>query len=315
MKVNYLAGAIIASMIMGTATVNAAENGKTAYMVGSSMFTGAALPPIPGVFGELIGNYSNWDRMNDGDGDDSFKNNPAPYNQFKIESYALTLRAIWMTDKTVLGGRYAAAIVVPLVYLDATLPTDNYDYMTNTLTMKNGDDTSVGDVTVTPGIIAWDLGNNFSVAGGLDISVPVGHYSKSDVISVGRNYWSFQPVLSLTYKNPEGFEAHAVSRLMFNTENNATDYTTGNEFNSDISVGYNLNESFRFGIQGYIWKQLTDDKQDGVKQDFKSEAYGAGPILTYKKGPAEFNLAWVHDWEAKNTTLGDEYFFKMNFKI
>ncbi len=305
MKSKIVATAVSTAILLATSTVEAAENGNTAYMPGSSLYTGAAIPRIPGVFGELIGNYTRYRRNNGPDGHDSGQ-------VLEVDAYSLTFRGLWVTETEIFGAKLLHATILPVVYSEGTVPGDDPDGV-------DGDSFSQGDISISPFILDWDLGNNYSLSAGLDISIPVGAYDEDDAINIGRNYWSFQPVMGFSYKNPQGFEGHILSRLMFNTENTDTDYTTGNEFNADISLGYNF-DNYRLGIHGYVYKQLTDDKwADGTNiylpDGFKSEAIGFGPTITYKMGPGEILFAWVHDLEAKNHGQGDQFYGKINFKF
>jgi len=303
---NKIAVAVIStSMLFTILDAESAEDGRTAYMPGSSMYTGAIIPPISGVFGELISNYTRYRKNNDQNGNDSGE----PLN---VDAYSLTFRGLWVTDTQLFGSKLSHAIIVPVVYSEGTVPSADPSG-------ADGDNFSQGDIILSPFIFNWDLGNNYAVSTGLDISIPVGRYDKNDPINIGRNYWSFQPVMGFSYKDPEGFEAHILSRLMFNTENKDTDYRTGTEFNADISLGYNINK-FRFGVHGYIYKQLTDDEwADGeniyLPDGFKSEAIGFGPSIAYQVGPAEVLFVWINDFESKNRGQGDQFYGKINFKF
>lgn len=306
MNIKKLSGAVSISILLIGHSVEAAENGMTAYMPGSSLYTGAAIPTIPGYFGEVIGNYTRYRKNNGPDGNDSGQ-------ILNIDAYSLTFRGLWVTEVEVLGAKLLHAGVLPIVYSEGTVPGDS-------AAGESGHTFTQGDISISPFILDWSLSEKYSISAGLDISIPTGKYDKNEPINIGRNYWSLQPVMGFSYKNIQGSEFHVLARLMFNTKNKETDYTTGNEFNADISYGYNINDTYKLGLHGYIYKQLTDDKwADGTNiylpSGFQSESIGVGPAITIKNGPAEFLVSWVKDIESKNRGQGSQIYLKTNFKF
>jgi hypothetical protein len=55
-------------------------------------------------------------------------------------------------------------------------------------------------------------------------------------INPGAGYWSIEPLVALTYLSDDGYEASA--KLMYNikSENDDTDYESGDEFHMDYTL-------------------------------------------------------------------------------
>ena len=97
----------------------------------------------------------------------------------------------------------------------------------------------------------------------------------------GLNYWSFETNLAATYLHSEkGFEISASFGHLYNTENEDTDYHTGQELHVEYMLNQFLSETFAIGLQGFYYKQLTSDSGSGaILDDFKGEAAGSRTFL------------------------------------
>ena len=98
--------------------------------------------------------------------------------------------------------------------------------------------------------------------------------------------------------------------ILLNTENNVTNYKTGNEFHVDFTLNQFLAKNFAIGAQGYYYKQVTGDSGDGAKLgDFKGESYGFGPALMWQPSFDKGNLTvigkWIFDSHHENRMKGN----------
>lgn len=159
---------------------------------------------------------------------------------------------------------------------------------------RSGSRGGLGDISVTP-LLNWKKCDfNFSL--GCNIFVPIGSYSADRIINLGRNYWSFDPTFAFTWLHPKrGHEISFVTGVMFNTENTATDYSSGNEFHVDFNVAQHFSKRFAVGVLGYYYHQLTDDTGPLVDRanavlpsiglngigGFRGEAFGLGLGVAY----------------------------------
>jgi hypothetical protein len=225
--------------------------------------------------------------------------------------------ATYTFEKKVLGGTYTVAIAVPFGYgnLDATLvfpvlgPVGTSD-----------DSFALSDLFVTPLQLNWAAGS-FSFKLAESIIAPTGKYDTGDLVNLGRNYWSFDTVGAVSWFNSKtGTGVDIVPGIMFNTENNDTNYKTGTEFHLDFTANQFLSEGFAFGIRGYYYKQLTGDSGSGaLLGGFKSDAFGLGPGFVWipKSSGGKLSVVgkWIHDFETENRFDSDYYILAAYWKF
>ncbi|MDQ0455693.1 SphA family protein [Rhizobium paknamense] len=279
---------MLGTLLAGSAvsSLHAAENGNTQYSPGSAQFYAGGVPPFSGFYLLSQTSYFTSDRMNDGDG------NKQPF-EFKVRSIADTFRLLYVSDINIAGAQVWGQLVVPVVHLDLDLP------------FGDGNNLNIADITGTIGL-AWHLDRYNSIVFGIDVGMPTGYYSASDVASIGLNHWSVQPTLGYHYSDPQGLELATTARLIFNTRNNDTDYKTGTEFVLDYAVGWNI-DKWRVGAVGYYLQQLTDDTGPTAAADgHRGKGFALGPSLTYSFTPAtQVSASWQHDIVAENRAQGN----------
>ncbi len=292
---------VVFAVLLGPASLAerafATEGGGGAYPNGAEDFMAGALPP-PGTYFKNYMTYYSASTFKDNNGNDV----TGPSGQkFKLNVFADTLRLVHVTKTQILGANWAVHAFLPVVYEDVTAPsgvTDNRWGM--------------GDIIVDPIILGWHF-PNFHITTGLDIYIPVGTYNRDRLANTGRNYWTFEPVLGMTYLSDGGFEISGKFMYDFNLENGDTKYRSGQEFHVDYTVGYHVNKSLLLGIGGYLYQQMTDDEQNGAKylDGNKGRVYAIGPQAQYNYKNMMFTLKWQHEFEARNKPEGDKFWFNV----
>ena len=102
--------------------------------------------------------------------------------------------------------------------------------------------------------------------------------------------------------------------MTFNTENSATNYTSGNEFRIEFTaLNHNLSRQFAFGLTGYYYEQLSGDSGSGaVLGPFKGRVTALGPIATWnfkiRNTPVSANVRWMHEFNVKRRVEGEAVF-------
>ena len=187
---------------------------------------------------------------------------------------------LWASDTKILGAQYAAGVFVPFAHaeLEATVTLPIIGPIS-----RSGDLFGIGDVAFMPASLFWTLGDSFHINLYEVITTPTGRYSTSRALNIGRNYFSFDTVLSMTWLNPStGTEISLVPGIMVNTENTATNYTTGTEFHMDWMVNQFFSETFALGVHGYVYRQLSGDSGAGASLgSFKGKGNGIGPAMMW----------------------------------
>src|SRR6185369_1941485 len=136
-----------------------------------------------------------------------------------------------------LGGNYAAGLAIPFVWVEAKAQVAG-----PLGTVQKRDTTSgIGDLTIIPFMLGWTNGPDLKYDMRLNIFAPSGEYDTGALANVGKNYWTFDPMVSVSYLSSKiGLELSAFAGVDFNTKNDATDYQTGTQFHLDGTIAEHL---------------------------------------------------------------------------
>lgn len=286
-----VSAAVFIGLFALTGPAFATEGGGGAYPNGAEDFMMGALPP-PGTYFKNYLTYYTASKLKDNDGNDLVSN-------FDLKVVADVFRFIHVTHYKVLGASWAVQALIPLVYQDVELGggRDN----------RSG----LGDIIVDPIVLGWHS-RNFHVTAGLDIYIPSGSYDKNRLANIGRNYWTFEPIVAFTYLSDGGVELSAKLMYDINTENSDTKYRSGQEFHADYAVGYHISKALAVGLGGYYYNQTTGDEINGAKVGsggFKGRVFSIGPAVQYGYRNMGFTLKWQPEFEARNKPEGNKFWF------
>ncbi|MDQ5909037.1 MAG: hypothetical protein QG599_1131 [Pseudomonadota bacterium] len=269
-----------------------AKEGPDQYPNGAENFMAGALPPPGHYFINYFGYYSGKYRDHNG--------HEIP--DLKVNATFDALRYIYVSNHKFLGGDWGMHAIVPFVYQQLDIPGPG-----------DGNAFGLGDITLNPLIIGWHFPPDWHLVFGLDINLPTGKYDQNDPTdSIGANYFSFEPALAFTYLNQSGFEVSA--KLMYNikTENDDTNYQSGDDFHMDYLVGQHFGP-WTAGIGGYYLKQTSDDELNGQRvgpDGRRGEVFAFGPAVKYDYQGMSFIGTWNHETGVENRFEGDKFFFK-----
>jgi hypothetical protein len=284
-----------------------AKEGGDQYPNGSENWFAGATPPPGLTYVNYFGYYSG--QLKDGAGNKVVgPNGLTP----QVDATFDAIRVIAMTKYKIFGADYGVHVIVPLV--DQSMNFEGIKGMKGRSNML-----SLGDITIDPIILGWHH-PNWHVATGVDINLPTGHFDKSDPrVSVGANYYSFEPILAFSLLPKSGWEAS--TKLMYNlkTTNQATDYHSGQDFHMDYLAGKHIG-GLMVGASGYVLEQTTDDTQKGVMVPAgggftagnRGQVVAVGPSLGYtSKRHMSFILQWQHETVVENRFGGEKLWFKV----
>lgn len=296
-----LAGLALLSMFALPDTF-AAEGASSHYLPGAGGDIFLALPPEPGLqIADVL-----WYQT--GSTDTAVLEGLVSFG-VDLDLFLNLVSMSYTFEKSVLGGRYTIGAAIPFGYGD----------MEGSITGPQGgriefsdDSFDLSDIAIIPVQMSWSSGQ-WSFKLWESIVAPTGGYDTSgtDLVNLGRNYWSFDTVGAVTWFNPDsGTEVSVAPGIMFNTENSDTDYETGTEFHVDFVANQFLSESLALGLRGYYYYQLTGDSGAGATLgDFKSESYALGPGLVWipEFGGGKLTVLgkWLHDFSADNRFESD----------
>ena len=210
------------------------------------------------------------------------------------------------------GAQYAFGALIPLMKneIESSLSFDPGDM--GTKTRATSDAAGLGDIVLVPWVFYWNADNLHANVSQF-IVAPTGDYDETDPINTSLNYWSFDSNVAVTYLNPEsGWEFSANLGYIYNTENSATDYQTGEELHVDIAVNRYLSDSFAVGLHGFHLEQISGDSGDGaLLGNFEAQASGAGPAVLWSTRvagrPISLIAKWLHEFDAERRIEGDHF--------
>lgn len=196
-----------------------------------------------------------------------------------------------------LGGRYITAVFPGLLASKDSSGGGHYDRV------------GLGDFYFIPGGLNWEFGDLklFLFEG---IVAPTGRYEVGD-FNTGRNYWTFDHNLLMTWKLPANNELSVSFGYMNNLKNQATGYRSGDEFHFDYMLGHYFGEQFGLGVVGSHYRQVTADAAPfGSALMQPGEASSIGPVVTYipKINGKEIavSLKWMREFNVSGR-LPQEY--------
>lgn len=103
----------------------------------------------------------------------------------------------------------------------------------------------------------------------------------------------------------------------FNLRNSDTDYRSGQELHADYSLGWGVGYGWVLGVGGYIYRQTTDDRQNGDRlEDNKGRAFAIGPSIKYSGASGWFVTAkWQKESDVRNRPEGEAYWIKLTLPL
>lgn len=297
------AGVLIAGLFGGLPAAQATENGTTHYPVGVNT-VGDGYMPLPGTLSWRNYSLVQWaGTLADDNGDESI-----PGYGLDVEVNAA--RFLYTFKQPIGPFHYSIGTVFTLVrtHLDVGPISDEA--------------TNLGDMDFE-NYLSWHSADQRLFAYfGLDVYAPTGQYDPDDLVNPGKNYWSFDPSINVTYNATDKLTLESAVYAEFNTKNSATRYRSGNSVDWDYAANYRpfVNRSpddfaqhLAFGIQGYFLNQFTDDEQfdESVAPDgHRARAFAIGPQIIYNTKFGGAALKWQHDFAVENRAAGDTVWFQ-----
>lgn len=237
------------------------------------------------------------------------------------EMWVDTYKLIYLPDFELLGAQPGIIFAVPFV-LDVGVSGTT---IAPVAFSADGNRSGIGDPSMTLSL-GWKLGDESHLLAGVSVFSDFGSYSADRVINLGRNYWSFDPMLGYTWLDPKrGHEISVLGGIMFNTENPATDYQTGTEAHLGVTFAQHFSKEFAVGILGYYYDQLSDDEGALVGaipvggKGFRSSGLGGGFAVSWAPEiggkDVTFIAKWMHDFDAARRVEGDLFMFSVALKF
>lgn len=283
------AALMVAFASLHVAAAHAAEGGLTNYVPGYYGDFAVAVAPPKGLY--VYGTAYSYQAKLKG---------PAVPNTVSASAMLYLGGFQYVTDYKLFGATVAFGSYT--TFLDANLEAKPPPFSLDASVSNRG------DMSVSPLILYWSSGNLY-VSAYQAVIMPTGAYDRGAPLNSSRNYYSFDSVLALTWLDQkQGYEISLVPGLMFNTENTATNYRTGNEFHLDGMLNKYLSQDFAIGLHGYVYSQFSDDSGAGAPK-IRSSSAAIGPAVLWNTTslgiPGKIVGKWLHEVDATNRFQGD----------
>ncbi|MFL5453817.1 MAG: transporter [Myxococcales bacterium] len=222
--------------------------------------------------------------------------------------FADSLLALYRTPVELLGGNlgFGAALAVAWVDVSGT-------------GARSGSDSGIADVLLYPFLLGWTRGDlQYDVR--LGIYAPTGKYEVGSLANLGKNYWTFEPGLAVSWLSANtGLEASGFVAVDVNTRNDATDYQSGSQFHLDATLAKHfalLGGRLGAGASAFYYQQIGSDSGSGATLGaFKASSIGVGPVASYATKVDWLDLAvelkWLPEIHSDNRVEGDLFWIKV----
>jgi hypothetical protein len=289
---------VFCSLMLGSASLHATENGTTAFPNGGEDFLVAAMPP-PGYYGWLTFNRYSADRLADDAGH-------AALPGFALQVNALVPRLDWVKPVSVLGAdRWGTLFVLPMLDLDLALSPAPGVSVTG---RKRGP----GDLAIGNGL-HWTL-PHFDMVNAFDVVLPLGTYEATDLVNPGQNRWVVRLSHLGTWSPAPAWDLSYRLHWDYNFKNPATDYHSGQTLYLNWAVGWKPRPQLTVGLIGYFLRQITDDRQGGhvVGSGNRVRVDGIGPGLKYfLPNHVMLTAKYFREFDAHNHSEGGQFWFQV----
>lgn len=232
--------------------------------------------------------------------------------------YADTSILLYQTPWQIFGGQYAAAVAVPYLWMDV-----KGNVQIGPVTGNQGDTANgIGDLQLLPLMLGWTNGD-FKIGGQFGIYTPTGKFEKGALANLGKNYWTFEPGLSVSWLSSKlGTEVSLFAGYDFSTKNDKTDYRSGDVIHLDATVAQHLPMCGGFagiGANAFLYQQVSGDSGSGaVLGTFEGRTLGIGPVLSYttrigrnKMTDLVAEVKWLPELDVEKRLKGDTIWFKL----
>ena len=199
-------------------------------------------------------------------------------------------RALWVTEKNVLGGDWSLGLVVPVISTNFRL--EAFDVTDR--------ESGIGDISFSPLTLSWH-GKRWDAVAAYDLFVPNGEFDVREPASLGKNFYTHMLTLGGTYyfDDEKKWHVSALARYQIHTEKDDQDITPGDDFSFEWGVGRTFLQAIDVGIAGYCSWQVTDDHGTDVTwhPDDHDRVYSFGPGIAAFIPQIKTHFAFRHLWE------------------
>ncbi|MCY1392100.1 putative MetA-pathway of phenol degradation [compost metagenome] len=271
--------------------VSATQNGVTSYPIGVDTVLNGLVPAVGQSYLYSYSQFYTASELNDSDGKDSVPG-------FKLSAFAQAFKVAhtWGSSGNYTIGSFAVVTALSLS-LHAAGDKDR--------------DTGLGDTIVSPLILGYQNPERglFAYLSPVEFSLPTGNYSKNSLANVGAERYAYMPNIDATWLSGNWeLSSSVVFEVPFRSR--SSDYKSGRSVNVDYLLGYSLSQDWQVGLQGYSFRQVSDDRLEDERffDGYRGKANASGPQVRYTIKPGVAIVAkYQKEFSVENRPEGDKF--------
>jgi hypothetical protein len=238
----------LSALLLDCSLASASEIGGGSYPVGVEIAYGDMLRP--GFYQLMYYNRSQARAIKGNSGQD------LGWLRYAVDADTVSLRMQYVWASSLFGASVesGASIPFPALHLEKRISLALPD--------ASGRRFGLADPLFFPMRLAWK-GDKVNQSVNFEIIAPLGTYDAGARVNTGRNYWQFAPLYAVSWRPNDQSVFGLKLRYGINTENAATNYKSGDELTAEFSAGYRASAQTTLGLQGYLFRQTSDDELNG----------------------------------------------------
>jgi hypothetical protein len=284
-------------------TLQASEGGGHNVATGALTSSAGYMPP-PGT--TIFAGYLLWLRA--GSVRDEAGNSTTP--EFRADLVAHAGRFLHTWTPTWHGLNFTSGIVYVVDYSKVKTGPDR------------DENVDLSDIDIEPLYLSWSWGK-LHLMTGPNIWVPMGKYAPNDPANASVHYGHYITYIyevGLTWQPLPNIDISCEPTVSRNQRNLRTQYHSGDLFSFDAGATIRPFPSLPqlgLGVGGFYFKQLSNDRQDGVVvPDRKIDEVAFGPQASWAFTPAtQVILKWQHEYHVVNAARGDLVWLEWSLPI
>lgn len=226
--------------------------------------------------------------IKDGDG-----NRVAAFNDPAIDTVTLINHFSYRSGVELWGGALGINVIVPAISLHTTFGQPG--------AVLQGDGTALGDLTIGPSLqfnpVMGDRGPVFVHRVEFSVISPTGKYDRNRDINQGSGFYSINPYWAATWFPAARWEVSWRLHYLYNFRNDkpasssplafqgapVRDTQAGKAAWANFATSYEIAPGVRAGLNGYYFKQISDNEINRVRIDnSREQVLGAGPGMMFE---------------------------------
>lgn len=304
------------AMLAGGGAANASEKGTSVYLLGSGGPGTAVMPPVEGVF------FANTTYFLSGK---ARAGRLLPIGGSVVAGLDATVVAdfptvLWVPTTDFGGGTLSLGVTTPIGRPDITVEAVVSGPLGGVVGASLSDDAVVLGDPILTAMLGWTSGK-YHIQASAMVNIPIGHYREDELANLAFNRWAVDSSVAVTWQDPDsGWDISGKTGLTFNGENDYTDYETGTEWHTELSVEKIFSPGFSAGVQAYHFRQITGDSGPGATLGpFKGETTGIGVTANWNfemaERPATLRLRAFTEFDVKNRMDSDSVFIDFSIPL